>query len=552
MRFKILHVFYYNDMESSIEFWWRPACLCDRMEVNSKENVTEKEGPQMIITTADEIRAIEVRENEIGTPFLDLMERAGTRCADCIREALSPEDGPVAVVCGNGKNGGDGFVIARKLQCTGYDVSLVLAFGAPKAADAIENFRRAVDLSIPVYDWGTEEATRAVATAALLVDCMFGIGFRGKANELQSEVFMAMNRAPGKTFAVDVPSGVVTDTGEVLGDAVRADCTLAISTFKPLHVLYPAREYCGDISVLDIGLLPESYAAAEPHLHTLSDREAAALVPVRCRNAHKNDAGHVLSLCGSYRMPGAACLCANAALRAGAGLVTAAYPAPAYPAISSHLTEAMSLPLPATEDGLFSEAAWPVLQPFLDRATVLVAGPGIGQGEELRKLLKHMLSTFERPVLLDADALNNLAGDLSLLKARKAPTVLTPHPGEMARLTGLPVSKIVADRRAVAKEFADEYGVTVLLKGADTVVASFDRENLFVNMTGNQSLAKGGSGDTLSGILAAFLAQGMAPAEASSAAAFFHGKAAEFCTRDRAARSVLATDLIEALPFVLP
>ena len=505
----------------------------------------------MIVTTADEIRAIEVREDEIGTKFLALMEKAGSGCASLLMESYAPEDGPVTVVCGNGKNGGDGFVIARKLLRAGYEVSVVLAFGAPKAADAIENYRRATDLSVPVFSWGTPEVSEAVKTASVLVDCLFGIGFRGAANELQSEVFSAMNEAPGDTVSIDVPSGVVTDTGEVLGTAVKADRTIAISTLKPLHVRYPAREYCGEICILDIGILPASYAVVTPHLHTLTGEEAAALLPVRSRTAHKNDAGHVLSLCGSYRMPGAACLCANAALRAGAGLLTAAYPEPAYPSIASHLTEAMSLPLPSA-DGMLSAEALPVLKDFLKKATVLVAGCGLGQSEEVRKVLVELLKTADVPVVLDADALNNLAGDLSVLKARTSPTVLTPRPGEMARLTGKPVSDVTSDRIAVAKAFADEYGVTVLLKGADTVIASSETENIFVNTSGNESLAKGGSGDTLSGILAAFLAQGMGPLEAAAAAAYYHGKAGESCCLDKAVRSILATDLIEALPFVLP
>ncbi|MBQ1663832.1 MAG: NAD(P)H-hydrate dehydratase, partial [Clostridia bacterium] len=506
----------------------------------------------MIITTADEIRAIEVREDEIGTKFLALMEKAGSGCADLIMEEYAPDGGPVTVVCGSGKNGGDGFVIARKLLRAGYDVCAVLAFGEPKAADAVEDFRRANDLAVPMFSWGAPEAEEAVKTAQVLVDCMFGIGFRGAANELQSEVFSAMNEAPGDTVSIDVPSGVVTDTGEVLGTAVKADRTIAISTLKPLHVLYPAREYCGEIRILDIGLLPASYEAVTPRLHTLDGEEAAALLPARSRTAHKNDAGHILSLCGSYRMPGAACLCANAALRAGAGLVTAAYPESAYPAVSSHLTEAMSLPLPAAEDGTLSVDSLPVLKAFLDRATVLVAGCGLGQSDDVRAVLTELLKTFEGPALLDADALNNLAGDLPVLKERTAPTVLTPHPGEMARLTGKPVSELLTDRVSAAKTFADEYGVTVLLKGPDTVIASCDSEEIFVNATGNEGLAKGGSGDTLSGILGALLAQGTAPFEAAAAAAYYHGKAAEYAALDRALRSILATDLIEALPFVLP
>ncbi len=506
----------------------------------------------MIVTSADEIRAIEVKENDIGTKFLTLMEYAGTGCAARIMDAYSPEAGSVVVVCGNGKNGGDGFVIARKLQRAGYDASVVLAFGEPKATDAIENYRRAKDISVPILHWGSVEAEEAIRSAAVLVDCMFGIGFRGAANELQSAVFSAMNSSEGETVAIDVPSGVVTDTGEVLGTAVKADWTIAISTLKPLHVLYPAREYCGDICILDIGLLPESYDVVTPKMKVLTKEEADGILPIRARTAHKNNAGHVLSLCGSYRMPGAACLAANAALRAGAGLVTAAYPEPAYPAISSHLTEAMNLPLPSSEDGTVSTDALPILEEFLPKATVLLAGCGMGQSEAIRDLLLDLLKHADVPVLLDADALNNLRDDLSVLKERTAPTVLTPHPGEMARLTGKSPSEIAENRIQIAKEFADEYGVTVLLKGADTVVVSHDSDDIFVNTSGNQSLAKGGSGDTLSGIIAAFLAQGMSPQNAAAAGAFYHGKAAEYCTNHRSMRSVLASDLIDALPYVLP
>lgn len=508
-------------------------------------------GDRMIVTTADEIRAIEEMENRVGTDFLTLMERAGTGCAERIMAWYPKETGPVAVLCGSGKNGGDGYVIARTLHKKGYDVAAVAAFGDPKAADAVENRRRADDLGVPTLPWGTE-AKQRVQEAAVLVDCLFGIGFRGAANEAQAEVFEAMNASPAAVVSIDVPSGVVTDTGEVLGSAVRADQTLAISTLKPLHTLYPAREYCGEIAMLDIGLLPESLGCVTPTLRALDDREAAALLPRRVRTAHKNDAGHMLSVCGSYRMPGAACLCAAAALRAGAGLVTAACPASAYPTISAHLTESMYLPLPESSDGTLSAEALPALREALTRATVLVAGPGLGQSEELTELLAGLLSELTIPAVLDADALNALAKRPEALRDCAAPLVLTPHPGEMARLTGTPVATIEADRRAAARALADDLGLTVLLKGADTIVATAGSDTVFVNTTGNEGLAKGGSGDTLSGILAAFLAQGMAPAEAAAAAAFYHGKAAEHCARTMALRSICASDLIAALPAVLP
>ena len=506
----------------------------------------------MIVTTAAEIRLIEEKENEVGTQFLALMERAGTGCAGEIMQRFRPDAGPVAVLCGSGKNGGDGFVIARKLLEANYDVCAILAFGPPKAEDTVVNHKRAEEAWVPVLSFGEPEAAKKISDAAVLVDCMFGIGFRGAANETQAEVFEALNDAAGTVVAVDVPSGVVTDTGEVLGPAVKADLTIAISTLKPLHVLYPAREYCRQTILLDIGITEEAFAAADPHLLALNDAEAAVLLPPRARTAHKNNAGHVLSVCGSYRMPGAACLCANAAVRAGAGLVTAAYPGAAYPAISSHLTECMSLPLPDDPAGRLNAGAVPELKAFLPKASAVAAGCGLGQSEDLQNVLAELLKTAECPVVLDADALNNIAARPSMLKEHRGPVVLTPHPGEMARLTGKTVPEIEADRRSAAKALADEYGVTVLLKGPDTVVASADSEDIYVNLSGNQGLAKGGSGDTLSGILAAFLAQGMEPQTAAACAAFYHGLAAEHCAETMSLRSICASDLIDALPVILP
>ena len=506
----------------------------------------------MLVTTAQEIRLIEEKENAVGTAFPELMERAGTGCAERITGISGPEEGPVAVLCGSGKNGGDGFVIARVLKTAGYDVSAILAFGDPKAEDTIRNHERAVAAGVPVLSFSDPAAGARIREAVLLVDCLFGIGFRGAANDAQTAVFEDLNEAAGTVVSVDVPSGVITDTGAVLGSAVKADLTLAISTLKPLHVLYPGKAYCGVIETLDIGLSEEAVNAVTTSIRTLSDDEADALLPERPRTAHKNDFGHVLSLCGSLRMPGAACLCAEAAVRAGAGLVTAAYPEPAYPAVSSHLTECMSLPLPADEEGRLAGAALEALTEALGRATVLVAGCGLGQGGDVRHVLFELLRTAECPVVLDADALNAVATLPSILKNVKGPVVLTPHPGEMARLTGRPVGEPEEDRIAAAKTFADRFGVTVLLKGPDTVIASAGSDPVYINTTGNAGLAKGGSGDTLSGILAAFLSQGMAPQEAAACAAWYHGKAAESCGARMSLRSICASDLIRELPFVLP
>ncbi len=509
----------------------------------------------MQVLTADEIRAVEVREDEIGTKFLRLMEKAGTGCARVLMEQYSPEEGSVAVLCGKGKNGGDGFVIARKLRENDYDVTCILAFGEPAAADAIENYERAKEAGVPMVDFGPDLAfaEQAVASAAVLVDCMFGIGFHGAASEEQAEVFDLINRSPGVVFAVDVPSGVDTDTGAVNGEAVSADMTLAITCLKPAHVLYPAKEYCGQVQILDIDLLPESFEGVTPRIFVLSDTDAAALMPMRPRTAHKNDFGHLLSVCGSVRMPGAAGLCANAAVRTGAGLVTAAFPRSAYPSLAAHLTEAMLLPLPETADGKLSPEGLPLLRTYLRKATAVVCGCGLGTGSGPAAVVDDLIRGSKVPVLLDADALNLVAEDPDVLKESRAPLVLTPHPGEFARLTGMTAKDIQADRIAAARDFAERYDVTLLLKGPDTVIAAAGKPAVCINTTGNQALAKGGSGDTLSGIVGSFLAQGMDPFDAACLGAFLHGKCAESAVGygEFSVASVTATDLIAQLPYVM-
>lgn len=508
----------------------------------------------MNILTADEIRKVEEKENEIGTKFLKLMSLAGSGCARIIMDSFAPEDGPVVVVCGKGKNGGDGFVIARKLMDNDYNVSIVLAFGEPSAEDAVINFHKATEIGIPVIraypDW--HYAEQSIASAGLLVDAMFGIGFHGAANESQAYLFDLMNRAPAPVVAIDVPSGINADSGLVEGTCIHADLTISMSALKPCQVFFPAREYCGVTQVLDIGILEESFQCVTPSLMTYTEQDIKDRLPVRARTSHKNDFGHALLICGSKRMPGAGCMAANACLRAGAGLTTAAFPESAYPAFAAQLPpEIMRYPLAESPEGEFSFEALPELRKAMKKATVLLLGPGIGSGEAIRQLVHCVLSEAVVPVVLDADGLNAAASDPDVLKACKAPVIVTPHPGEMARLTGLSVSEINQNRTEIARNFAKEYNVTVLLKGPDTVVASPEKEKLYVNITGNQGLAKGGSGDTLAGIITGLVSGGMTPFHAAAVGAYLHGACAERAAEQIALQSMCASDVTLELPYVL-
>ena len=503
----------------------------------------------MKIYTADEIRFVEERENEIGMEFLRLMENAGAACAKKI-EKLIKKDATVCIVCGKGKNGGDGFVIARKLVEEGMKVKIVLAQGAPLATDAIEMYHKVDVLSVEIirYDWDANLASKAIAEADVIVDCIFGIGFHGEPDDACAEVFKSINCSTAIVVSVDVPSGVDTDTGDTCKYAVSADYTLAITTLKPAHVLFPAREACGEVIVLDIGISEEALSSVSPRLETLDNFEVSELLPTRSINAHKNDFGYVLCICGSKNMPGAACLCSGAACTVGAGLTTVAFPESAYASLSSHMREVMLLPLPEIDGKLAATfECMSALSVYIQKASSIVIGPGLGQSEDVTELVTTVLRTAKCPVVIDADGLNAIASDLSILSGLSIPVVITPHPGEMNRLTGLSVEEIESNREGISEEFSKHHKVTVLLKGAATVVASPGISSVYINTTGNAALAKGGSGDVLAGIIGSLLAQGLSPYVATSCGAYIHGYAADLMVGDTSVAGMLASDLFEGI-----
>ena len=503
----------------------------------------------MKVYSADEIRFVEEREDEVGTRFIRLMENAGAASAKQIEKLVKSND-EIVIVCGKGKNGGDGFVIARKLYENGFFVKVVLAQGEPSAHDAIENYQKAVGLGITVIRYDREQSAveKAIENAKVIVDCVFGIGFHGEPDFACRDIFELINCSLAKVISIDVPSGVDTDTGAVCTCPVRADFTLAISTLKPAHVLLPARECCGEVKVLDIGISEEALNSVSPRLETLTKSEVEELIPTRKINSHKNDFGHVLVIAGSRNMPGAACLASGAACVAGAGLTTVAFPESAYASLASGMKEVMLFPLPEHDGKLIAtvEALGKLLL-AMERATAIVIGPGIGQSEDVTELVFDVLKTAKCPVVIDADGLNAIASNLDILRETNAKIVLTPHPGEMARLTGLEVEEIEQNREGIAEEFAKRHGVTVLLKGAATVVSSFDTTDVYVNNTGNPALSKGGSGDVLSGIIGALLAQGQSPFDAARLGAYLHGFAAELVSIETSIAGTTATDLYRGI-----
>jgi ADP-dependent NAD(P)H-hydrate dehydratase / NAD(P)H-hydrate epimerase len=478
--------------------------------------------------TAEEMRAAEAAYRG---PTLELMERAGRKVAE---EVLGryPEARRIAVWCGAGANGGDGFVAARELARARRACSVRLLGPEEKVTgDAAVNLRRARRDGIPF--------TEAPGAADLVVDALFGTGFRGKPRPEAERAIEQMNAGGVPIVAVDVPSGVDASTGRVGGAAVRAALTVTFHAPKVGHVVAPGRFLTGQLVVADIGL-----ARTRTRTRRATDR-ILELVPRRGERDNKYSAGSVLVVGGSTGLTGAPSLTAQAALRAGAGIVTACIPASLNAVFEQRLLEVMTRPC-ADEDGTMTGEAAETILAAAERAGAVALGPGLGRTEEARALVGHVLDRLDKPVALDADGLWALTGHLDWVFSREAQTVLTPHAGELARLLGRPSSWVDRNRLDAVQSGADDAGAVVLLKGADTLVAAPGRGPVVVDL-GNPGLATAGSGDVLTGVAAAFLAKGMDGSLAAAAAAAACGTAARLAAERHGQAGLIASDVVEAL-----
>jgi hydroxyethylthiazole kinase-like uncharacterized protein yjeF len=478
--------------------------------------------------TAEEMSAAEAAYRG---PTLELMERAGRKVAEEILGGY-PEARRVAVWCGPGANGGDGFVVARELARARRACSVRLLGPEEKVTgDAAVNLRRARRDGIPFVE--------EPGAADVVVDALFGTGFRGKPRPDAERAIEQMNAAGVPIVAVDLPSGVDASTGRVEGAAVRAALTVTFHAPKVGHAVAPGRFLAGKLVVADIGLARTKTRTRRATARVLE------LVPRRRERDNKYSAGSVLVVGGSTGLTGAPSLTAQAALRAGAGIVTACVPASLNAVFEQRLLEVMTRPCP-DEDGTMTRDAADSILGAAERAGAVALGPGLGRTEAAQALVGHLLDRLDKPVVLDADGLWALAGHLDWVFSREAPTVLTPHAGELGRLIGRPSSWVDANRLNAVQSGADDAGAVVLLKGADTLVAAPGRGPVVVDL-GNAGLATAGSGDVLTGVTAAFLAKGMDGALAAAAAAAACGTASQLAAERHGQAGLIASDVVEAL-----
>ncbi len=489
-----------------------------------------------------------------GIPSLVLMENAGRSCVERILRILQdrvavPEEATVAVVCGRGNNGGDGMVIARHLQNRGVYVEVfLLAAEEDLSPDARKQYEILREMDVErrfIRDSeGVEDLRHFLEEVHLCVDAVLGTGLSSPLEGIVRQVVETINLSMATVFAVDIPTGIDATSGRILGEAIRADYTGTFGLLKLGQVLLPGSIHCGETDVYDIGIPSKAVFDAEIKTEALEERVVKSMFAIRPPDYHKGDAGRVFIVGGSPGLTGAPCLAGQAAMRMGAGLITVVVPESIRPVVEAKLLEVMSAGIPDGGSGTFRKDAVPALVERFSRADFLVVGPGLGTYEGASEFIAELIPRIRVPFLVDADGLNALAGQLSVLRSAKAPCIVTPHPGEMSRLTGESIEAIEASRIGSALHFAEEQGVTVILKGARTVIAT-PKGDLFINTTGNPYMASGGMGDALSGIVAALASQGLSPTDASCAGVFLHGMSADLLVRKFPMSPVSATDVIE-------
>lgn len=483
----------------------------------------------------------------LGVPAELLMEVAGHAVA-AEALALGARRRGALVLCGSGNNAGDGLVAARHLQLVGVAVRVWLAGGAEGLGGlAAANAGRARTAGVAFTEGPSPPGPRA---GEVLVDALFGTGLKRPVEGAAAaaiEVVAAARRSLGcRVLAVDLPSGLCADTGQPLGACIEADVTLTLGLPKLGLALPPGRSLAGRVRVARIGIVDAVPGEAEPAA-CLTAAGAGALLPPRPADGHKGRFGHVLVVAGSEGKTGAAALAALGAGRVGAGLVTVACPAGLNDILEVKCTEAMTVPLPETASRALAAGAEKAILDLAGERDVVALGPGIGTDPETRALVRTLVVSLPKPLVLDADGLNAVAEDPGRLKRREAPTIVTPHPGEASRLLGCDSRKINADRVGMARALADRTGAVVVLKGAATVTAAPDGR-VFVNPTGGPLLGTGGTGDVLTGMIAGLLAQGTPPFEAAALGAYLHGRAADGLAARRGPAGSLASEVADALP----
>ncbi len=511
----------------------------------------------MNLVTASEMQAMDRKTiEEFGIPGVVLMENAGRGAVRFFMDTLLTEKSRrIGVMAGRGNNGGDGYVMARYLTQHGCAVTVFLLSSKSRVkGDAAANLNLLAPLGVPVIELPDpqtfESHKEQLIQQDIWIDAILGTGLNSDVRGYFKTVIEFINHRNKPVFAVDIPSGLNSDTGSPCGVAVQATATATFAFAKTGHLLYPGAAYSGQLGVVDIGIPPHITEAVAPKQGLVSLLRPEPLrdsLPPRLPDAHKGRSGHLLVVAGSPGKTGAAAMTAMSAMRVGAGLVTIALPESINGTLENQVIEAMTAPLPDTSDGQLDESALEPLLKLLEGKQGLAIGPGLGMAPETGRLVRAFIRECRAPIVIDADGLNHLVGHTALLRELTPPVVLTPHPGEMARLVDSTPAEVQKDRIAIARDFACANQVYIILKGARTVIAQPDG-GVAINPTGNAGMASGGMGDVLTGCIAGLAVQGCTLGDAAQTGVFIHGAAADYLAANIGSQGFLATEVMNALP----
>ncbi len=507
----------------------------------------------MRVVTAGAMKQIEEASLNFDMTYQRLMENAGSAAAAFIRRTFQLNGLNCMIFCGSGNNGGDGFVAARKLIENGANVLVVLVGGSPRSEEARSMYEKIELMGMPVLslEENYERVMDILEKADIVVDAIYGTGFRGELDTWTQKACEAVNNAIAAVIALDIPTGLECDTAKAAEGAVKADFTVVFDTLKPVHILQAGKEHCGIIELVAIGIPDEAREGIQGLFGEIKTDAVLKSLPPRDPTSHKGKHGRLLVVAGCSRYRGAAALSTLAALRSGVGYVTLASTKSVCDSVAAKLYEPIYVELPESDvNGIAAENSMPLLRESMREATAILFGCGLGLGPNTEKLLEYFIKNARCPLIIDADGINAVAANINVLSETTVPIILTPHIGEMSRLCGVSAEQIAADTSGVALQFATKHNVYVVLKGHETVVASPESTYL-ENHTGNAGLAKAGSGDVLAGIVSAFTAQGLAPMDAATAAVHLHGLAADEACAELSKYAMLPSDLPNYLAKIL-
>lgn len=498
----------------------------------------------MKIVTSEQMRALEKTAIEdYGIPSILLMENAATGfCLSLMSVNDLQAIKHIGIFCGRGNNGGDGFAIARHLHTYNHNVSCIIGFDEKNAEniltkDSYTNYAIAKNMEIPIINY-----KKIDKKYDLIIDALLGTGFKGAPKKPEADMIRIINDSGAYVASVDIPSGADASNGKIYGECVCASYTIAIGLTKTGHYLYPAKDYVGLLRLVPISIPQKIIDNYNSNYYILNDKIFSYL-PKRHENSHKGDFGKVLAYVGSDNMSGAAMLSVSAAFKSGVGMVTAASSETVLKNVVLNIPETMTLPIAGENLGKKLISA-------LEKNDVLLLGCGIGRSEKAKKLTEKLITSCEKPMVIDADGINNLSENIDILYKKKAPVILTPHTVEFSRMTGLTPEHIEQNRLDEAINFSKKYNVVLVLKGASTIIASPDN-GTYICAFGNSGLATAGSGDVLAGIIAGLLAQGAPPHIAAAAGVHTHSMAGMHASSNLGKRSMTASDVIAKLPEVL-